>query len=413
MLNRPLTFLVYDTDESIKGKTSISDLMLFNTYTGFSKYVNENPCIVQTLIITSIDLPFTNSTIGDFIDKLKSPFLRVDEVLYLVGPSVDPEGVEAFLDREGLDNWRVIAGDVGNIKFIESVVSGEGRLSNVSTKMVAKYRVSVEEYAKYNELTGNENKDSEYEYYLEKIEPDLTYRSEDIRPESNSSEIFYVVGGDNHERTSSVLVLAQYISLNNKVIIIEKDVDYHRLTDYVTKLGIECDIIWVESMYEDLREQIKAIEKSTSNLVVVACKKRFNYNYSFIFDLIYNNVQGKFTYIKECEFEETPYGCRYIVVSRPTVPDILKTVNELRYEVSEECMFVMASMMNINPIDVTMPEARTVLSMLLSKNVNYVHLLRFNGLKIKGGSELNDLSSIVNHFVGRHNRWLYSSKDEN
>ena len=398
MLEKQSTMLIYDIDDSIKSKTSITDLLIMRSFTEFKNYTENKPTVLETLIMTSSDVPFTNSRIGDFLEIVGSPFMKVNEIIYLIDPEMDRDLILGFLEMNGITNWTVIQGDVDSDKFIEDIVSGEGRLTNLPSTVVVKYMVSVQEYMKYKELQASE--EDSYVHQLDDIKVDDVIKPKDIKMSGTKTNIRHVVGIDNHERTSMVLVIAQRLALNGRVIIVEKDTKYHRLTDYITKLDIPYTLVQIEDLYKDVKETLRSINNAPNNLVVIGCKKRLKYSYSFVFDLIYDNIEENTTFIRECEFEETPYGFNYLVTTPPTVPDILKTVQSLKYEIDDTAMFVAVDLTNLNPVELTLMECKSVLSITLNKNINNAHYINLKGLKLKGG-ELNDLSSIINHYTRR------------
>ena len=79
-----------------------------------------------------------------------------------------------------------------------------------------------------------------------------------------------------------VFFLAQYISMSSKVLIMERDTEYHMLTELVTKSGIECDIIYIDEFIDDIGGALTLVRASLKNLIVIGCKNRRKYDYNFI-----------------------------------------------------------------------------------------------------------------------------------
>lgn len=58
MISREKMFVVSEIlDESIKSQTAVFDVRLFKTFVEFESYVEGTPIIINTLVVTSRELP--------------------------------------------------------------------------------------------------------------------------------------------------------------------------------------------------------------------------------------------------------------------------------------------------------------------------------------------------------------------
>lgn len=407
MIQKPRMVVVNEIDDSIKSKSSTNEVVIFQKYLSFKEYVESRPYIVDTLIITTKDLPFTNSNMDDLLKLLRSPFLKVKEFIYLIPFDIEETMIDQFIEDNELLNWSVFQGDLASKKFIEGIVSGEGRVSTGKKTMMVTYRVKMDDYNKHLEL-DSAIKDTETirHEFTEIEEEDLPNIPEMVLPSNYTNDVYYIVGDDDTARTLATIVLAQYVSQTKTTFIFEKDVEYHRMTDYVTKSGIEADIVYIEDLVDNFKATIDRINNFNNKLIFLGAKKRIKYDYAMVFDLIKANVNLDAVFIKECTYEETPYGCRYVVATSNTVPDLLKAINSLRYDIDEDIMFVGVDCYSIKPVDISNSELQSVVSLVTEINFTNSCVISLEGVNIKTGGSLNDLSSIINHYSKTQNKQL-------
>ena len=101
MVARGKMFVVSEIlDESIKSQTTVSDVRLFKNYVDFESFIERTPIIINTLVITSRELPFNNSNMTRLSTTLGSPFLRIDgQVIYAIDKVYDKKVVTKFFEN--------------------------------------------------------------------------------------------------------------------------------------------------------------------------------------------------------------------------------------------------------------------------------------------------------------------------
>lgn len=406
MIARSKMFLISeDVDESIKSLTSSYDITIFKTFTEFEKYANTTPVVIESLIVSAKDLPFNNSNMTRLINILNSPFMRVTgTVTYLVGYDVKLETVNTFIEIKELKNWVVYQGNL-SVKFIGDIITGAARTSSEGQNEIITYRIRASEYIKQQNQLQYESNDNQYytdEDLLSDI-PDVD-EPEDISPaEDIDTVVNYVVGINTLDRALMTFFLAQYLSLREKTIIVERDVEYHTLTEIVTKSGIDCEFISVDEFLDDIGYAIQKIRSSLKRLIVVGCKNRRNYDYNFLMDIIQSTTEGNVLHvIRECTMEEIPYGQTYTIVVSNTVPEILKCCSLINEEIeSEKVTFVGMQTRNLGAICLTSQEMKSIIEVVLNLNSIAAQVVKVNGIGLKGDEVVYDILSVLNRGNGR------------
>ena len=402
MVAREKMFVVSEIlDESIKSQTTVFDVRLFKNYVDFESFIEGTPIIINTLVITSRELPFNNSNMTRLSTTLGSPFLRIDgQVIYVIDKDYDKKVVTKFFENNNFGVSVVIyQGDI-TLRYVTDIVTGEARDVQENKTYEVVYRVRASEYVKKQSTLSYETLDDDYvtdEDDMEGIPEEEV--PEDIVPEANLDlQLKYVCGVDREERTAIVFLLAQYLSLSSKTIIIEHDKDYHRLTEFYTKSQIGGLFINIMEIYQNVAEVINRIKQTPEKLIVIGTVERVKYDYNFLFTLLYNNLRDSVSYmIMECDFHELPYNVNTIYVSANTVPEILKLATSIVQPViPEKTKFIGMQMNRLNPCYVNTPEMLSILSVILEKNKLDGQVLFTGGIKLKEDNSTYDIFSIIN-----------------
>lgn len=401
MISRDKMFVVAENiDDSIKSQTSVYDITLFKTFTDFEKFVNVTPVMIDTLVISERNLPFTGQNMSRVINALNSPFLRVTgSVLYLVKEETDLRTVNAFIESRDMDNWAVYQGDL-SVKFITDIVVGTGRSTSEGVNEVVTYRIRSSEFIKqqqelqYEDTSGKYYTDEDLLSGIPSVEEPEDINAEQVEYVS----VNYVVGEDNMERPLIVFFLAQYFSMQGKTVILEKDTEYHKLGELISKSGIKYEHIKVESLLGDVSETLNRIRNCASNLVFIGTKNRRNYDYNFLMDVLQSNLKEDVMHIiRECDYEEAPYGKFFTVVVPNTVPEVLKCCNSLKGEIDSDMVtFIGVQSSNLGPVNITSAEMQAVIKMVLEKNEVAAQVVRANGVLLKGDNVVYDIFGILN-----------------
>lgn len=400
MISKDKLFIVASNlDDSIKAQTVVFDVTLFKTFVDLEKYINSTPCVVNTIVISETDLEFNNVNMSRLITMLSSPFLKLEnKFVYLISEQTNKDDVDGFIETNEIDRWKVYQGDLSP-RFITAIVTGEGRDTEIPEIEVRTYRMRAKDYVEYKQREQYE--DNQRAYYTDEDLlsgiPDVEV-PEDVVPSLDfKHKTYYIVGEQSLERTIFSFVLAQYLSLETKTLILESDVEYHTLSDIVTKSGVKCKLVKVEDLYRDCKSTINKIRETTARLIVVVATERVKFDYDFLFNLIISNTVGFVTnFVKECDFNDTPYGRSYTIVCRNTIPDILKCVSSLRYDVNPlNTVFVGMQINDIGSVNVTSAEMQAVINSLLGKDDLTAQVVKAKGVKLKGDGIIYDVLSLV------------------
>lgn len=400
MISRNKLFIVAsNVDESIKSQTVVYDVTLFKTFVELEEYINNTPCVVDTIIITETDLQFNNVNMARLIDMLSSPFLKLTgKMVYLIGNELPIDEVTSFIETNEISQWQVYQGDLSP-RFITGIVSGEGRETEIKETEVYTYRMRASDYIKYKQQQGYE--DNERHYMTD--EDLLAGIPDEVMPEMVTPQFdfkhktYYIVGECGIERTLFTFVLAQYLSLEAKTLIVESDVRYHTLSDMVTKSGIKCELFKIEDLYGDAKRVLNKIKNSTEKLIVLTATERIEYDYSFVMDIVMSNTVGFIAnFIQECSYNDAPYGRSYTIVCKNTVPEVLKCINSLKYDTPEDLVtFVGLQLNNVGPVNINTSEFKAIVNNLLGKNNLEAQVVRAKGVKLKGEDIIYDVLSLV------------------
>lgn len=400
MISKDKLFIVASNlDESIKQQTVVFDVTLFKTFVDLEKYINNTPCVVNTIVVSEADLSFNNVNMSRLINMLSSPFLKLEgKFVYLISEETNKDDVDGFIESNEIDRWKIYQGDL-SVRFITSIVSGEGRDTEIPEVEIYTYRMRASEYVKYKQQERYEDNQKPYytdEDILSGI-PDVDIPEEVIPSMDLKHKVYYVVGEYGLERTVFSFVLAQYLSLSEKTLIMESDVAFHTLSDMATKSGVKCKFIKIEDLYENPRKVINTIRETTAKLIVIIAVERIKYDYDFLLNLVISNTSGfVLNYIKECDYNDVPYGRTYTIVCRNTVPDVLRCVSSLRYDVSPlDAIFVGMQINEIGDVSITSSEMQAIVNTLLGKDNLTAQVVRAKGVKLKGEGIIYDVLSLV------------------
>lgn len=397
-----------NVDDSIKSVTPIYDITIIPNFLEFEKYVNKTPSVVNTIILTETELPFTGSNMSRLIEVLKTPFLKLTgNCIYLISEDTPKEVVTNFITDMDISNIIVYQGDLTS-RFIASIISGAARIADETETEIITYRMRAAEYVVAQNVKKYEKDSDYYETDEESLsgipkmkEPEIVVPSIDVQ-----SNTYYVVGKPSYERTLFAFIEAQYLSLLGKTILVESDVSYHRLTDLVLKSDVLYEYIDILEFNASPISVINRIKASISKLIVIGSKTRQHYEYDFVFDILMSNLLGWVDYfVKECDFSQTPYGSYYNIVCADTVPDILECCNSLAYDVEEDkVIFIGIRTGAFTPVNVTSKEMTDIIREVLEKEHLHAEVVEATGINLKGEQITYDVFSIITRGNERQGR---------
>lgn len=401
MISREKMFVVSEIlDESIKSQTAVFDVRLFKSFVEFESYVEGTPIIINTLVVTSRELPFNNSNMTRLSNVVGSPFLRIDgQVIYVIDKSFDKKVVNKFFDSNNLGVEVIVYQNDLSLRYVTDIVTGEARDVQENKTYDVVYRVRASEYMKQQSTLSYDTLDKDYitdeDDMVGVPEEEIP---EDVIPEATKDlEIKYICGEDREERTAMVFLLSQYLSLSSKTIIIEHDRKYHRLTEFYTKSQLDGLFITVMEIYQNVEEVINRIKNTNKRLIVIGTIERVKYDYNFLFTLLYNNLRGYVDYmIMECDYHELPYNVNVVYVTSNIVPEIIKMATSIKQVViPEKTKFIGMQMNTLNPCYVNTLEMLSIISAILQKNGLDGQVLYSGGIKLKEDTVIYDIFSII------------------
>lgn len=400
MISKERMFIVAgNIDDSIKSVTPVYDISIFSNFLLFEEYINTTPIVLGSIVISERELPFTSSNMARLLDLLSAPFLKLTgSCIYLIGEDTSKDAVSSFLEDNGIETIIFYQGDLSS-RFISDIVSGAGRIADEAETEVITYRMRASEYAVAQNIKKYESDDNTYETDEERLseipaieEPIIQVPSVDIM-----SNTYYVVGKLSMERTLFTFIEAQYLALSGKTLIVESDVQYHRLTDMALKSSVEFEFIDIEDFNVNPTKIIQDIKASSARLIIIGCKNRIMFDYDFVFDILSSNLMGYVDFfIKECDFTQTPYGSYYNIVCADTVPDVLECCNSLVYDVDEEKVVMIGVRTNSkSECNITSTEMTEIVRIVLEKNNLIAEVVEANGINLRGEGIVYDVFSII------------------
>lgn len=371
---------------------------LFKTLDELDQYVEQTPLRADELFVTKEVFPNVNTSLNYFMQLLENPFLKVDKITYITEVN-SPEiaSVNYIIDQKKYENWEIVEGHLTR-EYVSGIINGNLRNEVLNPKRKAVYRVPRETYLK-ERLKNRDSLEEEYEDDEKQLRniPDMELPDSSISDSSNVCEIYKIVGADNDERTMFAFLTAQYLSFSGKTMILERDVDYHRLTEFVTKAELP-NVMLVE-VAELLSNPVQVIEKiraSSAKLIVVGAIRRVSYKYNFVLSILYNNLMSDVRYlVQEMSFEEAPSTEKYIAVFPSTIIGILNMAENINLTTVHNARFVGMDLHQLPALLINSSKAvSTILEDILEVQNISVQLIAVNSLKI-GGDSTYDLRSII------------------
>lgn len=385
-------------DSTIREYQADVTFHLFKTLDELDAYVETSPLRASELFLTKEVLPNVNTSLNYFTQMLENPFLKVDKITYITEvDSPEIASVNYIIEQKKYNNWEIVEGHLTR-EYVAGIINGNLRNEVLNPKRKAVYRMPRETYLK-ERLKNRDYLEEEYlddEKQLRGI-PDITQVSDTVTDSSRICEIHNVVGNDCDERTAFAFLLAQYMSFSGKTLILERDVRYHRLTEFVTKSGVEgIMLVEVSELLENPVKVIERIRASSSKLIVVGSIEYVEYTYSFILSILYNNLLRDIRYlVQEMDYAEAPTTEHYICAFPATIIGILSMCDGIDPATLNNAQFVGIDMNQLPALLIGNSQAvKLVMEDVLERPNLPVQLIRIQSLKI-GGDSKYDLRSII------------------
>lgn len=387
-------------DATIREYQPDVEFLLFRTLDSLGTYVDTTPIRAVSLFFTKDVLNGVNSGIGYLRTLVQNnDFLSVDKVVYITEEgSEEIVSINYLIDEYRLDNWDVVTAPLTRASITE-IINGTFRDDNYNVHRKAVYRRPRADYVK-SQLRNQQTIDSMQEDYPDDDNYFADIPDEPIpdtplpERESKLSKVF-IAGLSGFERTAFALLAAQYLSLTDKTLIVESDNDYHTLSEFVTKAELQALIVDMIELYTELPDAIQKIRESEENLVIIICKDRIKFDYRFICNLLYYNLEEDFRYIvNELDLVDIPYNTHVTVTVPSTVLGTLKTGENIDRSLVPFCNFVGVNLKQLPEVHIN---SGVVMATLLSDILSTVDItcpvITASSLRLNGSAY--DLSSVL------------------
>lgn len=386
-------------DDSIKSITPVYDISIYPNFLLFEDYINSTPVRLGSIVISERELPFTSTNMARLLDILSAPFLKITgPCIYLISNETSKDAVSSFLEDNGIESIVYYQGDLSS-RFISDIISGAARVADEAETEVITYRMRASEYAVSQNIKKYETDEEPYETdeeLLSKIPsmepPEVQIPSVDVQ-----SNTYYFVGKRSLERTLFAFIGAQYLALSGKTILIESDVQFHRLTDIAMRSSTEFEYLDLVDFNTNPTKTIQDIKASNARLIILGTTERIVYDYDFVFDIISSNLLGYIDFfVKECDFTQTPYGSYYSIICADTVPDILECCDSIVYDVDEEKVTMIGVRTNAkSECNVSSSEMTDICRVVLDKTKLVAQVVEANGINLRGEDIVYDVFSVI------------------
>lgn len=392
-MNKVYVIVSRYVDKMIQTQRPDVDMHLFQSLKDLNEYIDKRPIVADRLFITKdVVLPTYTVALNYLVNMLNNPVLSVDEVRYLTEMnSEEIETVEFYKSRFKLDNLSIVEGRLDK-EYITNYICG----LSIDDRPVRKKVISIQRTAEY--LQDKQRKESidlseDFETDEDALKG-IPYENPVEIPISETTEkckTYTITGLNLKERTLAVFILAQYLSLNGTTLIVERDFEYHTLTDMCIRSGIPFLNIDITELYTNLLGTLNKIRNAGSNLIVVTCKQKEKYNYDFICNLLLYNLNNDIRhFIYERDLDEVIYDDEYILVAPNTAVDVLTSLNKLpsNYKLCNKIMLI--DLISVSELEITDSVIMTNLveSVL---NIDNVILNIYNIKSLKLGGDMHDL----------------------
>lgn len=384
-------------DSTIKEYQPDVEFLLFRTISDLSSYIEMSAVRADTLYITKdviTEIAVTTS-LTQIMELLNNPFLRVENVEYITEKNSPEIATIKFMEESvGLKPWKITEGSLTR-EYITSLINGILKEDSFSPNRKVIYRMPREAY--YRERR-EERKILEEDYetdedYLADI-PDEEPPTEILPDKIEPCAIKYVVGIDCMERTVLAFLCAQYMSLSGKTVILEKDIEYHRLTELVTKSGVDCEIILMSDILSNTEIMLNKIRTTDKSLICILTVERIKYSYSFMANLFINSLMEDISYfIQELDLNEVPSHVKSTIAIPSNMLGILQTVEKVDRSYIHDSVVVGISLGYLPEIDIQSTEGfSNILKDILTLENLTTSVVTVSTLRLSG--EAYDLNKI-------------------
>lgn len=330
-------------DITLSERQRDTEFLIFKTLEELDEYSNRTPIRASALYFSDDILTIINPSLDFLYNLLQRTYVSVDKVVMVA--DIDSKAIDAFkmiIETNGIQNWTYISGDLSR-EFMVGVITGSALDDSFDMKRKVVIRVPRQEYVQIKsqhleQMRGEHYKDDDNS--LEEMEDEVIIPIAPMDIEA-IAQVYNIIGEPTIERRLYTFIIAQYLSLQGKTILIESDSDYHQLGDMITKSGVKYAEFSVTDFYDDCSAVLQKIDDSNASLICILSRGKFNYNYQFLVNLIYSNLSDRIKYImKEGNFGDEPPATPYTIVFPATVPECIKASEKVRISTLNNAFFV-------------------------------------------------------------------------
>ena len=394
------TYIVVSTfvDELLKDAQPDIEFHIFKSLYELSTYIDSNPLRAEKLYATEeVFAPAYSRAFNFLWSMLERKTLQVDSVEYITEEGAEGlPSIQYLKEHMELENVNIVMGSLTR-DYVSSYITGTLKRDSMNPRRKAIIRVKTANYVDErtrNRESMNEDYPSEEEL-LSGIPPEEVPRLP-ILSSKEECNIINVTGIKCKERMLFSFMVAQYLALTNKTIIVEKDFEYLELTDMAARADIKFTQVPVADLFSNPQDVFRAIKLSPDKLIVISCDKRGDYTYQFICQLLYSNLHEYVDYIvKINEIEEISSSDIYTVVMPNNTVDILKTLDVIPITYNKDCKFVCIDTCKVK--ELSLKDSRQVSlvasDVLATQEILNVPILEITTLML--GGETHDLRSYI------------------
>lgn len=385
-------------DATIKEYQPDVEFKIFKGLTQLGKYLETDTIRAKYLYITADVISAANTNFSYLYSLTNNnQFFKVDSVQYITTENAPELNTLNYLIEEySLTNWNIIIGNLTRA-YVTNIINGTQHKDTYDVKRKAVYRIPKSEYVK-QQMRANETLDDKYDAddaLLADI-PDVDIPIEQTYAKHESLERIIIAGDNGSERTAFAFLAAQYFALTSKTVILECDSEFHTLTEYATKSEIDCLLITVSELYNDVAKVLQRIKDTEKKLIVIGCIDRIPIPYQFLCNLLFYNLNGYVHYlVTEMSIEAVPPNTNVIVTVPSTVIGCLQVGTQLDASRVPYCRFVGVNLKELPETHIgNGQQMSTILQDILVNTSIVCPIITVSSLRLNGTAY--DLGAVLN-----------------
>lgn len=385
-------------DNIIKEQQPDVKFILFNSLQELGNHIETTPIRANNLYLTKEVLePRVNTSLDYLISMLNNPFFVVDKVEYITDKgSSEIHSVKYIIGEMNLSTWRISEGRMTR-EYVSGLITGTLRSEDVIPNRKAVYRQRRSEYVA-ERMKDKKSLDAKYVSDEEDLTDVPDEKIIDITPMAIDKvcKTITIAGLDIQERTAFSFLMAQYLSHSGKTLIIEKDFEYLTLSDMITKAKISYARVDIKELYANPSEVFRFIRNTREGLITLTCHERSEYDYSFLCNLVYNNLADTLDYlVVESALHEVSTSVDYITVLPNNIVDVIKTTESLPDNFKEQATFVGVNMRTLPELGINNTKVMTEIVKDLLQVAQGITVPIINIRSLMLGGEAHDLRMLI------------------